>query len=580
MVKKVSAEKNPATHDTVTGWRSLLIQVLQILIGGLQSIQSLVEKTAPRMTEANNSLTTIREKIEEKVVVKQDETIEQATQVLTEIADQSEKNLGEVSSEVFASIDSNVEKVQENLSDSQAIDLTIVEATKKVEAVKDLGKKNINSFQQTKQKITSIWQNLISNIRPLLSKSWQEKLSDSMISALMTTTLITILVVSIVIGAALIPMTPPSIALEQTDQNIRLDNNDISLQPINIKDKVSDNISNNRLDIMSDSDQSNISEGDSKSEINNNLTNNLTNNADLTTVQPTSNTQIALLDEVSENNLNNNSELPEIEETPIKDDYQDQFNQKKLNKIDDLVTDNSIADSEIENSQAELAIDQEKVNERSLNTEIRADNIELDTQDNQLNDQSSQTTDDISAPDTGIANETKDSENIKSSELANELTNNLTDSLPPMEKSNNNLIKNENISAPVQQIIPTELTTEADLPVEKTQVEPEPVKFTPEQYLVISIKNQIADITNLYGGGMVDSIQVNFLSGLLVIQVTDDWYDLDKTAQNQLANNLFKQAQDLDFTKLQIADTTGKLVARSPVVGEQMIILARSQSGI
>ncbi len=538
MVKKVSAGKNPAPHDTVTGWRSLLIQVLQILIGGLQSIQKLVEKTAPSITEANNSVTTIQEKIEEKVIVKQDETIEQATQVLTEIADQSEENLGEVTSEVLAIIDSNIEKVQENLSDSQAIDLTTVEATKKVEAVKDAGKKNINSFQQTKQKITSIWQNLISNIRPLLSKSWQEKLSDSMISALMTTILITILAVSIVIGAALIPMTQPSIALEQTDQNITLDNNDISLQPIN-----TDNIPIS--DIMSDSDRSNISNSD------------LTKNSDEPAIQPKSNqsnTQMALVDEFSENtltnNLTNNSELPEVKETPIEDDFQDQINQEKPNTIDDLVADNSITDNAIENSQTELAID------------------------------------DIAQPDTNIVNETiKDGENIASSEpseSANELTNNLTDSLlPSEEKSDNDSINNGNISTSVKTNIPTELiTTEPDLPVEKTQVAPEPVKFTPEQYLVISIKNQIADITNRYGGGMIDSIQVNFLSGLLVIQVTDDWYDLDKTAQNQLANNLFKQAEDLDFTKLQIADNTGKLVARSPVVGEQMIILARSQSGI
>ncbi|MGL6284216.1 MAG: hypothetical protein ACRC2J_17570, partial [Microcoleaceae cyanobacterium] len=143
MVKKVSPVKNPAQSSAVTGWRSLLIQVLQILISGLQSIQRLVEKTAPSMTEANNSVITIQDKIEEEigqtVTVKNDETIEQVTQVLTEIADQSEKNLGEVTSEIFASIDSNIEKVQENLSEIKAVDVTTVEATKKVEAVKDLG---------------------------------------------------------------------------------------------------------------------------------------------------------------------------------------------------------------------------------------------------------------------------------------------------------------------------------------------------------------------------------------------------------------------------------------------------------
>jgi hypothetical protein len=569
MVKKVSFGKNPAPHATVTGWRSLVIQVLQIFISGLQSIQSLVVKTAPSMTETDNLVTTMGEKIGEKigepVVVKQDETIEQVAQVVTEIADQPEKNLGEVTSEVFANIDSNIEKVQENLSDNKAIDLT-VEATKKVKAVKDSGKKNINSFQQTKQKISSIWQNLISNIRSLLSKSWQEKLSNSMISALMTTTLITILTVSIVIGAALIPMTQPSIALVQTEQNISLDN---SLQAINTKDQVSD-ISDSISDITSDSDQSNISESDS----------NLTENSDIPAIKAESNqsnTQIALVDEVVENNLTNNltnnSELPAVNKTPI--------NQEKPNTIDDLVADNSIVAQVTENTETTLSIDQEKLDKQSLNTEIKAENNQLVAPDDQLDNQSSQTNDDISAPDTAIGNETiKNNANIEPIEPANNQLNNATDSLPSEEKSNNEPIKNENIVAPVKQIIPTDLATEADLPVEKTQVEPPPVKFTPEQYLVISIKNQIADITNRYGGGMVDSIQVNFLSGLLVIQVTDDWYDLDKTAQNQLANNLLKQAQDLDFTKLQIADKTGKLVARSPVVGEQMIILARSQSGI
>lgn len=114
----------------------------------------------------------------------------------------------------------------------------------------------------------------------------------------------------------------------------------------------------------------------------------------------------------------------------------------------------------------------------------------------------------------------------------------------------------------------------APQPVELTT--PPPPKLTPEQFLIVSIKNQIADITNKYGGGFIESLKVDFPSSLLIVELSNDWYDLSVEEQDKLANQMLQQAQDLDFSKLQVINSLGRMVARSPVIGSDMIILERS----
>lgn len=102
-----------------------------------------------------------------------------------------------------------------------------------------------------------------------------------------------------------------------------------------------------------------------------------------------------------------------------------------------------------------------------------------------------------------------------------------------------------------------------------------PPPLTPEQSLIAGIQNQVAEMTNKLGGGLVKSIQANFSSSLLTVKVAEDWYGLSEVEQNQLANQMWKEANSLDFSKLEIANLDGKLIARSPVVGSEMIILER-----
>ena len=101
------------------------------------------------------------------------------------------------------------------------------------------------------------------------------------------------------------------------------------------------------------------------------------------------------------------------------------------------------------------------------------------------------------------------------------------------------------------------------------------VELTPEQNLIASIQAQVAEITNKYADGLIQSIQANFPGSRLTVRVSEDWYNIEQSQQNKLASEMLNQAKQLDFSQLELTDLQGKLLARSPVVGTDMIILKR-----
>lgn len=103
-----------------------------------------------------------------------------------------------------------------------------------------------------------------------------------------------------------------------------------------------------------------------------------------------------------------------------------------------------------------------------------------------------------------------------------------------------------------------------------------PPKLTPEQNLIVSIQNQIDDLTNEYGAEIIESLRVNFPSSLLIVELNNDWYDRTEEEQDKLVNQMFQEAQDLDFSKLQVMNFQGRVIARSSVINSEMIVLERS----
>ncbi len=112
--------------------------------------------------------------------------------------------------------------------------------------------------------------------------------------------------------------------------------------------------------------------------------------------------------------------------------------------------------------------------------------------------------------------------------------------------------------------------------------QPNPVaiapQINPEQAFIEAIQTQLNEITSQYPDAIVQGLQVDTAGDRLIVRLDSAWYTLDVDRQNDLTAQMWHQAKANHFTKLEIQDTTGNSLARSPVVGRDMIILRRYQS--
>ncbi len=120
----------------------------------------------------------------------------------------------------------------------------------------------------------------------------------------------------------------------------------------------------------------------------------------------------------------------------------------------------------------------------------------------------------------------------------------------------------------VQKEVPSVAETTPPLP------EPE-IVLTPEQSLIAAIENQVAEMSDRFAPGLIQSIHANFRTSSLTIKINDDWFNLEQSEQEKLATEMLQRSKELDFSHLDIIDTQGRLVARNPVVGTEIIIFQR-----
>jgi hypothetical protein len=129
----------------------------------------------------------------------------------------------------------------------------------------------------------------------------------------------------------------------------------------------------------------------------------------------------------------------------------------------------------------------------------------------------------------------------------------------------------------------TETQTPSELQAPKApksvKVLPAPaLELTPEQKLIVSMQKQVAETAKKYADDLVQSFEANFQSNRLTLKVSDDWYRLDAAKQDELAARLLNRSEKLNFKELEIFDVQGTMLARSPVVGQQMVILHRDEN--
>jgi hypothetical protein len=103
-------------------------------------------------------------------------------------------------------------------------------------------------------------------------------------------------------------------------------------------------------------------------------------------------------------------------------------------------------------------------------------------------------------------------------------------------------------------------------------------KPTTEQTRLADLRTKFSKVANAYSDGLVQDVTLNPTTSRLRVQLKDKWYDLNASQQDQLAQGLLDSSASADFSKLELADTKNRLVARSPVVGSDVVILRRSLS--
>ncbi|MTJ47129.1 hypothetical protein [Dolichospermum sp. UHCC 0259] len=147
-------------------------------------------------------------------------------------------------------------------------------------------------------------------------------------------------------------------------------------------------------------------------------------------------------------------------------------------------------------------------------------------------------------------------------------------------------IEAEPIPTPVIEPEPTPVIEPEPIPTPVIEPEPTPipvVELTPEQALLAAIENQFSDITIAVKNTkdkniipqLIKPLQANFRTSDLTVKISDIWYNLEKSQQDKLAADILQRSQELNFIHLEVVDFQEKIIARSPVVGNEMIIFNR-----
>jgi hypothetical protein len=139
----------------------------------------------------------------------------------------------------------------------------------------------------------------------------------------------------------------------------------------------------------------------------------------------------------------------------------------------------------------------------------------------------------------------------------------------------------------VAQTYPADVTNKTVFPKDLTPVPIKPVapkavaapkplnKPTPEQQLLTSFQG----LSNGYAPNLIQTAQQDKLANSLRLTLGDGWYGLEPDQQDKLATELLSKTQTLKVRSLQLLDKQGNLLARNPIVGNEMVVLLRQLAG-
>ena len=148
---------------------------------------------------------------------------------------------------------------------------------------------------------------------------------------------------------------------------------------------------------------------------------------------------------------------------------------------------------------------------------------------------------------------------------------NLTDSTVDLESINSDL------EEPMEVLIPDNLESPGRAKNLKIVTIKPKIDLTPEQTLISAIKTKVGKLIHDYPAELIDSAKIDLSQNSLRVNMTDEWYKLSESRQNKIGNEMLKRSRQFSFHHLELQDPRGALVARNPVIGDEIIILQNSQ---
>jgi hypothetical protein len=110
----------------------------------------------------------------------------------------------------------------------------------------------------------------------------------------------------------------------------------------------------------------------------------------------------------------------------------------------------------------------------------------------------------------------------------------------------------------------------------------QPVKPSPEAPKPIldlsEVQTQLASTVANVDPGLIASVRLLESNRRLQATLGETWFGLNSVAQDQVAQDLWERSKSLKFEQFELRDDGGELVARSPVVGPNIIVFKRQNS--
>jgi hypothetical protein len=97
---------------------------------------------------------------------------------------------------------------------------------------------------------------------------------------------------------------------------------------------------------------------------------------------------------------------------------------------------------------------------------------------------------------------------------------------------------------------------------------------SPEETLLTAVRSQFSTLASQYPAGLVSNLELDNEQQLAIVTLGNLWASLTGDQQQQVAQSLWQQARTYQMAKLEMRSGGGNLLARSPVVGQDMVIVS------